>query len=296
MEYAGSSNTMRYNGIEAMTRYTPYGQVNAGEAGGVRYYTGKEWDRVDDSFEADLYYYGARYYDPDLGMFLQPDPMMQFPSPYLYTGGNPVNRTDPSGMLSADETASAVNVDYNMSFGKTASSLEDDVRDSESEFTLGGIGVFDVDISSLTGMFTLASDLSGYVNLASGSMGGSGGMGGNRPGPLSSIPNFVTTVISLSDIIYTMGINMPSVINFRFNAPAIFASLIADSTALGSTYIPGNAGTYLNLTASAVGTYASYVGGTPFSVGISTFGFAYTVGTIINNEYVDPKVWGNKSR
>ena len=26
--------------------------------------------------------------------------MMQFPSPYLYTGGNPVNRTDPSGMCS----------------------------------------------------------------------------------------------------------------------------------------------------------------------------------------------------
>ena len=42
-------------------------------------------------------YAGARYYDPVLGMFLSHDPVRQFASPYTYTGGNPINRTDPDG-------------------------------------------------------------------------------------------------------------------------------------------------------------------------------------------------------
>ena len=97
MAYSGSSNTMWYNNVESATTYKPYGEIYQSDGGGVRYYTGKEWD-----VEPDLYYYNARYYDPDLGMFIQPDPAMQFPSPYLYVGGNPVNRTDPTGM-SADD-------------------------------------------------------------------------------------------------------------------------------------------------------------------------------------------------
>lgn len=68
------------------TIYKSCGSIYQSANNGVRHYTGKKWDK-----DAKLYYYGARDYDPDLGLFLQPDPEMQNPSPYLYVGGNPVN-------------------------------------------------------------------------------------------------------------------------------------------------------------------------------------------------------------
>ena len=49
-----------------------------------------------------LYYYGSRYYDPDLGRFTQPDSITpsltsQGLNPYSYVNNNPINFTDPMG-------------------------------------------------------------------------------------------------------------------------------------------------------------------------------------------------------
>ena len=51
-----------------------------------------------------MVYLRARYYNPAMGMFTQPDPVMGVIgeravrwNPYMYVGGNPVNITDPSG-------------------------------------------------------------------------------------------------------------------------------------------------------------------------------------------------------
>ncbi len=41
---------------------------------------------------------GARYYQPELGRWTQPDPSGQEANAYLYVGGNPVNFVDPSGL------------------------------------------------------------------------------------------------------------------------------------------------------------------------------------------------------
>ena len=43
------------------------------------------------------YRIGARWYDPDLGLWTSVDPARQFPSPYEYGGNNPVNKVDPDG-------------------------------------------------------------------------------------------------------------------------------------------------------------------------------------------------------
>jgi uncharacterized protein RhaS with RHS repeats len=45
---------------------------------------------------------GARYYGPQLGRFAQPDPSGQEKNRYLYAGGDPINNSDPSGLLSLD--------------------------------------------------------------------------------------------------------------------------------------------------------------------------------------------------
>ena len=57
-------------------------------------FTGKEHDD-----EISLDYFGARYLDPMLGMWISVDPKRQFSSPYLYAGNgyNPVNGMDAEG-------------------------------------------------------------------------------------------------------------------------------------------------------------------------------------------------------
>ena len=53
--------------------------------------------------ETGLYYYGGRYYDPQLGRFIQADPTVPDPTDsqslnrYSYCRNNPLNGTDPSG-------------------------------------------------------------------------------------------------------------------------------------------------------------------------------------------------------
>ncbi len=59
-------------------------------------FTGKEKDD-----ETQLNYFGARYLDPMLGMWISVDPARQFDSPYLYMGNgtNPIILTDTDGNI-----------------------------------------------------------------------------------------------------------------------------------------------------------------------------------------------------
>lgn len=75
--------------------YGPYGDLRPLKEASVHQtqkWTGKEY------FETPgLYYFGARWYDPELGLWISPDPAHQFNSPYAY-GGDPVNFIDPYGL------------------------------------------------------------------------------------------------------------------------------------------------------------------------------------------------------
>ena len=60
-------------------------------------FNGKELDS-----ETGLYYYGARYYDPKVSLWLNVDPLAEkYPniSPYTYVANNPINAIDPDGKL-----------------------------------------------------------------------------------------------------------------------------------------------------------------------------------------------------
>jgi len=64
---------------------------------GNRYmFTGRRYD-----IETDLYYYRARYYSPELGRFLQPDPIGYAAGLNLYTycDNDPVSLVDPYGLV-----------------------------------------------------------------------------------------------------------------------------------------------------------------------------------------------------
>ncbi len=82
-------------------QYMPFGEhfVNQTSTSWQTRYTfsGKEKDA-----ETEYSYFGARYYDSDLSVWLSVDPMSdKYPnqSAYSYVGGRPINVIDPNGML-----------------------------------------------------------------------------------------------------------------------------------------------------------------------------------------------------
>jgi RHS repeat-associated protein len=85
-------------GLQAAYDYRSFGEqitMTSPSTGKVtENFTGKEKDD-----ETQLNYFGARYLDPMLGMWISVDPARQFSSPYLYAGNgvNPVNAADPDG-------------------------------------------------------------------------------------------------------------------------------------------------------------------------------------------------------
>jgi len=98
------------------TRYYPYGEARPGLEG-----TGLPTDRrfTGQRHEAGLglYDYGARYYDPALGRFIQADTVVPEPrnpqslNRYAYVLNSPLKYTDPSGNFSEEQIMEYFEVD-----------------------------------------------------------------------------------------------------------------------------------------------------------------------------------------
>ncbi len=97
-DHLGSSTYITdLNGkIAQYSAYTPYGEMFREYRNITPYrFNGKELDS-----ETELYYYGARYYNPSTALWLGVDPLAsKYPgvSPYVYCVGNPVKYVDPDG-------------------------------------------------------------------------------------------------------------------------------------------------------------------------------------------------------
>jgi RHS repeat-associated protein len=87
--------------------YTPFGEIltphlssspqrgeERGEGATLYLFTNQELDR-----SSDLYYYGARYYDPSLAQFIGVDAIRQYENPYAYSANNPVRFFDIDGNI-----------------------------------------------------------------------------------------------------------------------------------------------------------------------------------------------------
>ena len=77
--------------------YDVFGSPSATSSIGNRFmFTGREYDT-----ETGLYYYRARYYNPEIGRFLQTDPLgyLANMNRYVYVDNNPVNWLDPYGLF-----------------------------------------------------------------------------------------------------------------------------------------------------------------------------------------------------
>lgn len=108
-DHLGSSNVLtdRSGNVVQHYEYATFGQTsyqnNTSAFPVSNRYTGQIADD-----ETGLLYYGGRYYDPQLGRFIQPDPTVPDPSDsqsfnrYSYCRNNPLNETDPSGFDDSD--------------------------------------------------------------------------------------------------------------------------------------------------------------------------------------------------
>jgi RHS repeat-associated protein len=105
-DHLGSTSTiLDYNGNgQSQLRYMPYGE-NRQSYGNIptqRRFTGQIQDSTG------LYFYNARYYDPMLGRFIQPDSIVPEPgnpqslNRYSYVLNNPLRYTDPTGYCAGD--------------------------------------------------------------------------------------------------------------------------------------------------------------------------------------------------
>lgn len=101
-DHIGSANVITdFSGASVeVTENTPFGSISRreGAVNVAHKFTGQ---RLDD--EIDLYFYNARYYDPEIGRFISPDSIIPNPSSaqdlnrYTYACNNPLAYVDPSG-------------------------------------------------------------------------------------------------------------------------------------------------------------------------------------------------------
>ncbi|MFC1595387.1 RHS repeat-associated core domain-containing protein [Gemmatimonadota bacterium] len=105
-DHLGSVRSVVSTGGSAVAGYDyyPFGESIRSEFTGNTYsrfmFQGKEFD---DELNLNLYYFEARFYNPEIGRFASPDPVRQGWSYYSFSGNNPIRFIDPTG-LSAEES------------------------------------------------------------------------------------------------------------------------------------------------------------------------------------------------
>lgn len=174
-----SANEMRYyhsnnigsttlitdaNGTETdYVTYLPFGSIDENNSNikedFLQKFSGKELD------DSNLYYFGARYYDPDLRRFTTPDPAKQFASPYVYVANDPIKNTDPDGRVVGIDDAielaviAEVTADVAAEAAAAAAATATTTAVEAGTATAAMIGVveMDVEVTSVASVASLSS-------------------------------------------------------------------------------------------------------------------------------------------
>ena len=96
--------------------YVPFGEVFIEERNNTwntpYRFNAKEFDE-----ETGMYYYGARYYEPRISLWMSTDPLQEKYeniSPYIYCANSPIRYTDPKGMEVEADELSMKNISYTL--------------------------------------------------------------------------------------------------------------------------------------------------------------------------------------
>ena len=145
--------------------YVPYGEVLIEERNNVwntpYLFNAKEFDE-----ETGLYYYGARYYDTRMAIFLTTDRYAEkypWQSAYSYAGGNPVRFIDVNGdsIRFADDRAKDIFNEYYGAASEKRKSEIDKVQNSSNIYTIT-VGGLDEEGNKVTGGYTYRDGESTY--------------------------------------------------------------------------------------------------------------------------------------
>ena len=92
-DHLGSTRVVTDSSGNKVAEYTyePFGKVITG-ADGEQSFTGKKQDSTG------LFYFGARFYDPELGKWITQDPAKDGTNWFAYCKNNPINVIDPDGL------------------------------------------------------------------------------------------------------------------------------------------------------------------------------------------------------
>jgi len=117
--------------VESRRTFHPFGEValeSAGSGSQALFFTGQASEAI-----TGLYDFKARWYDPEIGRFLSPDPILlpldpQSHNPYSYVRNDPVNLRDPSGLFFEDDD------DWDLGLELTIIGRGDDRDDDEPDY------------------------------------------------------------------------------------------------------------------------------------------------------------------
>ena len=121
-----------------------------------------------------LYNYGARYYDPTLGRFIQPDTIVPNPGEaqsfdrYAYVNNNPLKYTDPSGHCVNSTTQDAGTITYDndacWALANTIANMWDSTDYWKNRFTSKAVFLNDVANNGANGTDFFQSQVDFFLN------------------------------------------------------------------------------------------------------------------------------------
>ena len=161
--------------------YRPYGEVSAPTPLPHFAFTSQRYESA-----VNLYDYGARWYDPFLGRFLQPDPVVPEPlnpqslNRYSYVRNNPQSRIDPTGNLDVSSVFGGVARTAEFAWNNLASpALRATWTVASSAAAIGGAFAFGLPVDAFSALGLIGSrgsaDYQSYIDWAGENGGPEGG-------------------------------------------------------------------------------------------------------------------------